>query len=1276
MIGQTISHYKILEELGAGGMGVVYKAEDTKLKRTVALKFLSPQSLGSKEERSRFIHEAQAAAALDHSNICTIHEINEADGKSFIAMAYVDGPSLKEEVESGPLDVDRALGIAIQVADGLRVAHGKGIVHRDIKSANIMLTSEGQAKITDFGLAKLPGRTKLTKTGSTVGTLAYMSPEQAQGSEVDHRSDVWSLGVVLYELLSGKVPFKGDHEAAMVYSIMNQDVAALRDRRADVPAELDSIIAKMLQKNPCDRYESAKELLSDLRKVQAGAAVKVALPMSRKAKRMAWGLSAVVVIAAVISSLVIFNRGPSPVVARTLAVVDFDIISGEDTPYLAEGLADGISAKLSKLQGIRVASSDDIRRLRKKDLSAREVASQLGAQFALGGSLLKSGKRIRVTPQLIEASTGTVIWSEPLDREFGDLLEFLDEVSLKIVDVLEIELNPTEKVALEERPTESPEAYEHYLKGRHFYYRVTLKDNELSAKEFQKALQADAEYPLALAGLADSYVQRYKEGYDYDEHWLDEAKRLSDRALGLDPDLAEAHESRAEVFLEEENYPAALEEAERASALRPDLDEPYLRLGEVHNNRGEYQQAMERFEQALSIRPSVEALCGKGDVLLRRGEIDEARGMFEMAAKLNPGHDRPYRSLAGLHNEELQDPKLAEDFFRKAIEVRPDRGLNYWAFSEFLSTDERFEEAEDLLRGFLDKYPYHWGAYEALYEFLAWSKGDYTAAMEIVEESVTRNPDRVWPHLFLSGSYAWGFGHGPEPAKAMEALDRALAMRPNSVRVLHWAGAIFKDLGRTDEAIEYYERVLALNPGYRPVLQSMSRLYESLGKFEEAADYGLRTVRQAPGDSEYYRFLVHGLIPLGRAEEFQTILKEAADKYGEYDPSFFTYLCREQRLMGEYEESISTARRALAKKDDERAKFDLGISQWFSGDTEAALATLRSTAGYYPAAYHIVSILKAGGRHEEIEEYLGSLRTQAPGKISGPAYWAGVASWYYASMRRFDDALAVISEAREQGTVTYEHHHKFDLAVWYRKRGSIDKAKMLLEECLATCPSDIHPPIYMELAVLRAIRGDFDMAVEYGEQATNLEQNALYFRRDDVFDLSARLYYASGQKDKALEKVRKIRGFVWRTVEPALYRKIQLQTVLSPGEIEKPWEMLVMRATRAARGEDAWGDWSATSVIRALGLARLGDKDEATSAIERGLRLEPERADIAYYAAAAYSLNGDTPLALQWLETAVERGHQDLWWARVDPDLDSLRKLPRFKEILDDWDHRLRAMIN
>ena len=282
MIGKNISHYKILEKLGEGGMGVVYKAEDTKLKRTVALKFLTTQSLGSEDEKARFVHEAQAAAALDHPNICTVHEIDEAEGKLFIVMAYIDGQSLKEEIETGPLKIEESLNIAIQIAEGLQEAHEKGIVHRDIKSANIMFTAKGQAKITDFGLAKLSGQTKLTKIGTTVGTVAYMSPEQARGEEVDHRTDIWSLGVVLYEMLTGQLPFQGDYEQAVVYSILNEEPAPLKSLRKEIPVELEQIVLRSLVKEIGSRYGSVNEVYKDLAQYQSTSILPVSGPVDSK----------------------------------------------------------------------------------------------------------------------------------------------------------------------------------------------------------------------------------------------------------------------------------------------------------------------------------------------------------------------------------------------------------------------------------------------------------------------------------------------------------------------------------------------------------------------------------------------------------------------------------------------------------------------------------------------------------------------------------------------------------------------------------------------------------------------------------------------------------------------------------------------------------------------------------------------------------------------------------------------------------------------------------
>jgi non-specific serine/threonine protein kinase len=1280
MIGQTISHYKILEELGAGGMGVVYKAEDTKLKRTVALKFLSAQAVGTEEEKTRFVHEAQAAAALNHPHICTIHEIDERQGQSFIAMECVEGESLKTKIESGPLKLDDAIGLIIQVAEGLHEAHEKGIVHRDIKSANIMLTSKGQAKITDFGLAKLPGRTKLTKTGSTVGTLAYMSPEQAQGVEVDHRSDIWSLGVVFYELLTGKTPFKGDHEAAMVYSIMNQDAPPLREQTPEVPAELDSIVAKMLQKNPDDRYASTEELLSDLRNVQAGVTVQVALPMSRKAKRMAWGSSAVLVIAVVVSGVIMFNRGPGTVDARTLAVVDFDIIGGEEAPHLAEGLAEGISAKLSKLGSVRVVSSDDIRRLRKQDLSARDVASQMGAQLALGGSLLKTGEQIRVTPQLIDAATGNVIWSEPFDREFSNVLGFLDEVSLKIVDVLKLELDPDEKVALEEKPTESADAYERYLKGRHFYYRTTFRDNELAVKEFQNALGLDPDYALALAGLADAYVQRYKERYDYDEFWLDEAEKLIARALELDPDLGEAHESRSEVLVEKENLLGALEAAEKAWKLRPDWDEPYVRLGEIYQVRGERRDALEMYEQALAIRPSVQALCGRGDIYQSRGDSVAAEKDYRAAVALNPDHERPYIALGDLRWENWQQPQEAESLYLLAVEVRPDRSTAYERLIEVYDRTGLGDGGE-LARGFAEKFPYHWDAYETLFNHLAWDQGDFSAALNVIEEAASRNPERVWPHLLLAYSYAEGMDQSVQPEKAIKAVEQALALRPESGRVLHWAGAVYQGIGEVERAQECYSRALAVRPGSAILLMSVFGLFSSRSDFERAAEYGIRAIGQRPGmwSVRWYRPLENAMIQLGRHREYQGILETAAREYGQDEPAFLRELGRQQRLLGRFEDAISTGRQAVAIKEDDWSLFELGMSQWLSGDSDGALASLRKAQSLRAAARWIIHVLKSQGDFEQIEEYLEEIRTLTPGRISGPFIWSWFGGAYYASMRRFDDAWAVLEEAileeSNKGEATWETETKVSVAIRRRQMGDLDEARRLLENVVATGEAMYHSWVYRELVRVVAIQGNLEAAVELADHAL-----ANVPSEQSLLELQGRLLYARGRKEDALRVLREVKGAGswsnWYAELVPVYRRAQFEVLAGAPNAEEHLRRALLRATRADRVENWHRGYGVAAAYRALVLARLGKPDQARKAIERSIRLEPERADIAYLVAAAYALAGDSDEALNWLQTAVERGQQELWWARVDPDLDPVRELPRFQEIMNDWDRRLRTMIN
>jgi serine/threonine protein kinase len=404
MIGKTISHYKILEKLGGGGMGIVYKAEDTKLKRMVALKFLPPHVSLDNEAKERFMHEAQAASALDHNNICTIYEIGESeDGQMYMAMALYEGETLQDKIERGPLPLEEALNIATQIAEGLAKAHERDILHRDIKPANIMITSDGVAKILDFGLAKLSGRTKLTKEGTTLGTVAYMSPEQVRGEAVDKRTDIWALGVILYEMIAGKSPFEADYEQAIMYSIVNEEPHPPTALRTDMPMELEHVVKKCLQKNPVNRYQHSEELIVDLGRIkaQSGSGEKNVSKLA-KWKWRNWhliaGAAMIVVILLVLFSprsktpkegiLETPKKESSPEWQNSIAVLPFKNISADkEQEYFCDGMTEQLITNLSSLPSVKVIANASVMHFKNSNETVQQIASELGVAHILEGSV-------------------------------------------------------------------------------------------------------------------------------------------------------------------------------------------------------------------------------------------------------------------------------------------------------------------------------------------------------------------------------------------------------------------------------------------------------------------------------------------------------------------------------------------------------------------------------------------------------------------------------------------------------------------------------------------------------------------------------------------------------------------------------------------------------------------------------------------------------------------------------------------------------------------------
>jgi len=1283
MIGQTISHYKITAKLGSGGMGEVYLAEDTDLKRKVALKFLLEADSATHEIATRFRHEAQAAAALSHPNIATVHEVSEHEGRPYIVMEYIDGPTLSKYCQAEETAIDEILDLAIQIGEGLKKAHAAGIVHRDLKPANILVDQDRRPKILDFGLAKLKGATKVTKTGSTLGTAAYMSPEQGAGQDVDHRTDIWSLGVILYEMIARRLPFDAEHEAAVTYAIANDTPHPLARYCADVPDQLQRIVIKCLAKRPSERYQTAADLVADLQTLRRTTTGRVPGDISRRKR-----LKSVLIPVAAVAILVLAVWGglqlrrwlsPAKASAKSLAVVDFNNVGAEEDAYLASGLAEDLAVKLRRLAGFKVASSADIRRLTRENLLPREVATRLNVQYALGGSLLRQGDLVRVNVDLIDKESGDVVWSDQIDKQFTEIFQFLDEVSLRIAQALEVRLTPVEQAAIAAKPTDDTEAYDHYLKGRHYYYNLTFQDNELAEKEFEKALQGDPDYPLALAGLADTYVQRYKEAFDQDEFWLDSADVLVERSLALDPALAEAYESRAEAQLQKDNITGAFEAAERARALRPDWDEPYVHLGNIYQKRGERSKALAMFDTALSLRPSVDALCGKGNVFENRGLLDSAQAVYQAASELNPYHNLPYLELGWLY-QRLSQQEKAEGLFRRAIDVRPDRDDGYYHLSWTLYDRGRVQEGEDILREFVTRHPYNMGGYSSLYTYLADVRGDYAAAFQTIEDAVSRNPEQTWPHLLLAYSYAEGMS--PElqsgdalsfSQKAVQAIDRALAMRPNSGRVLEWAGKVYASLKRINEAVHYFDRAVQARKGSSDLLKDIGLALIVAKQYEKAVVYLRMAVAESPGNAGSYYYLQAAMHNLNRWEESFGIVSEAAGRYGD-DLQFLALLSDEQRLAGLFGEAVNTAQRISATKRSNYflSRPALGLALWLSGDVDRALEVLQEEEYFPDPLLWVVPILKSEGRFGEIDTYLASFKEETPTRVSGIDLWSDLASGYYFSMRRFDDVLAVLEEERKSGEQTFSTDNTLIIARCYRQKGELNSANRILKELADKTVGADRSKVLIEQARLLAI-GAADLAVPLGlAEGASVEPVG---PENQTIDLLLRLAYASGRTDPVARTLEQLPAVYMPFSAQAFYRKPQIAEVTGLDDARSYLDNAISSLTRLARCFKVPGEIGEASAFLSLALARAGRPDEAAREVKRALKLEPEREDIAYLAACAYSLMGDTTLALRWLKTAVERGYLELWWARVDPDLDPLRKLPRFKQIMDDWDRRIQALL-
>jgi serine/threonine protein kinase/tetratricopeptide (TPR) repeat protein len=599
LVQSVISHYELFEKLGEGGMGVVYKAQDTKLDRIVALKFLSYHLTANETERARFLQEAKVAGALNHPNICTIYGIEEQGDEKFIVMEFVDGKTLRTQISDlpSPVPLDQIVDWGLQIGEALAAAHEKGIAHRDIKPDNIMVTAKNQIKVMDFGLAKLKGSSGLTRSGSSVGTIAYMSPEQIQGLEVDHRTDLWALGAILYEMLGGQHPFRGQHEATIMYEILNVQPKAIQTLRPESPEHLQVLVSRLLQKDPAKRISSAAEIVQLLKRPAA--------------------------------------ETPSARGEKSIAVLYFENMSSDkEGDYFCAGMTEDIITDLSKIKVLQVVSRTDVLPFRNKEVNTRQVGEVLNVNYILEGSVRKAGDRMRITAQLIDVRTGFHLWAERFDRLVEDIFDLQNEVSHKIADALKVSLTESEKQLLAQRPTDDLRAYDFYMRGQELLHRRGRRNNDAAIQMFENAVAIDPTLASAYAGLAEAYSYMY-EWYDGDATWLAKGIEMNQKALTLDPTSTEARFGIAVVYFHQKRlkearrilegifhensqfYPAcmrlgmiseisgdldsALQYFRRASGLKPYEDDPWMHMDRIYRRKGLHESAEEAAQKVIEV---------------------------------------------------------------------------------------------------------------------------------------------------------------------------------------------------------------------------------------------------------------------------------------------------------------------------------------------------------------------------------------------------------------------------------------------------------------------------------------------------------------------------------------------------------------------------------------------------------------------------------------------------------------------------------------------------